>query len=131
MLAITALYTSILALIMIVLAYNTSARRKEAKINLGTGNDGVMERRSRAFGNFTEFVPMVILLMAMIEVQGYGADYVHILGIITVIARVLHALGMTNSIKIINGRFVGALLTYISLFAAGAFVLYQSVSQMM
>lgn len=131
MLAITSLYTGILALIMIFLAYRTSARRTQAKINLGTGNDEIMERRSRAFGNFIEFAPMFILLMAMIEVQGYGTVYVHILGIITVIGRVLHALGMTHSIKIINGRFVGAILTYLSLLVAGAFLLYQSVSQMM
>ena len=131
MLIVTALYTAILALIMIFLAYMTSARRKEAKINLGTGNDDVMERRSRAFGNFIEFTPMFILLMAMIEMQGYGTEYVHALGIVTVIGRILHAMGMTKSIKIINGRFVGAILTYISLFVAGAFVLYQSVSQMM
>lgn len=131
MLTITALYTSILALIMLFLAYKTSARRTEAKINLGTGNDDIMEMRSRAFGNFIEFVPMFILLMALIEIQGYGTIYVHILGITTVIGRILHALGMTKSISIINGRFVGAILTYISLLAAGGFVLYHSASQMM
>ncbi len=131
MLVITALYTSILAFIMLFLAYKTSARRTEAKINLGTGNDDLMERRSRAFGNFIEFVPMFILLMAMMEVQGYGTIYVHILGITTVVGRILHALGMTNSIKIINGRFVGAILAYLSLLVAGAFVLYMSASQLM
>lgn len=131
MLAITSLYTAILAIIMFVLAYMTSARRKEAQINLGTGNDDIMERRSRAFGNFIEFVPMLILLMAMIEIQGYGNDYVHILGIITVLSRIFHALGMTNSISVINGRFVGAILAYFSLLVGGVFVLYQSAMQMM
>lgn len=131
MLAVTSLYTAILALIMVVLAYQTSARRKSAKINLGTGNDDIMERRSRAFGNFTEFTPMFILLMAMIEIQGYGTNYVHILGMVTVFSRIFHALGMTNSITIINGRFVGAILAYVSLLVAGGFVLYHSASQMM
>lgn len=131
MLQVTGLYTAILALIMFVLAYRTSSRRREAKINLGTGNDEIMERRSRAFGNFIEFVPMMILLMAMIEMQGHKAIYVHILGITTVVARLLHALGMTGAIKVINGRFVGSLLSYLYLLVAGGFLLYNSVSQMM
>jgi len=131
MLAITGFYTGILAIMMFVLAYMTSARRREAKINLGTGNDEIMERRSRAFGNFTEFVPMLILLMAIFELQGYPTVYVHILGIVTVIGRLFHALGMTKVLTIINGRFAGAFLTYMSLLLAGGFLLYNSILHMM
>jgi len=131
MLTITGLYTGILAVMMFVLAYMTSARRREAKINLGTGGDEIMERRSRAFGNFTEFVPMLILLMAIFELQGYPTVYVHILGIVTVIGRLFHALGMTGKLTIINGRFAGAFLTYMSLLLAGGFLFYNSILHMM
>ena len=131
MLVVTALYTAILVLIMVFLAYKTSSRRMEAKISLGTGNDDVMECRSRAFGNFVEFVPMMIILMAIIEIQGQQAVYVHILGITTVIARIFHAMGITGFLKAVNGRFIGSLLTYLMLMVGGFFLLYISIIQLM
>ncbi len=131
MLAITAFYTGILALIMVFLAYRTSVRRLEAKINLGTGDDRIMEQRSRAFGNFIEFVPMMILLMAMIELQGHKAMFIHILGSAIVVARLFHALGITGKLKAVNGRFLGSLLSYIILILAGGFLLVNGILQMM
>ncbi|VAW01003.1 hypothetical protein MNBD_ALPHA01-2453 [hydrothermal vent metagenome] len=131
MLTITAFYTGILALIMVFLAYRTSARRLEAKINLGVGDDRIMEQRSRAFGNFIEFVPMMILLMAMIELQGHKAMFIHILGSAIVIARLFHALGITGKLKAVNGRFLGSLLSYIILLLAGVFLLVNGILQMM
>ncbi|MCF6196492.1 MAG: MAPEG family protein [Emcibacter sp.] len=131
MLQVTSLYAGILALIMVFLAYKTSARRREAKINLGTGGDVIMEKRSRAFGNFIEFVPMMILLMAIIEVQGHRPLIIHIFGIVTVAGRLFHAMGMSGVLKAVNGRFVGAILTYLSLLLAGAFLLYNSIIHML
>ncbi|PCJ38139.1 MAG: glutathione S-transferase [Alphaproteobacteria bacterium] len=131
MLQITALYAGILALIMVFLAYKTSARRREAKISLGTGDDAIMEKRSRAFGNFIEFVPMMILLMAIIEIQEHRPVIIHIFGIATVAGRLFHAMGMTGVLKAVNGRFVGAILTYLSLLLAGAFLLYNSIMHML
>ncbi len=131
MLEITAFYTGILALIMVFLAYKTSARRREAKINLGIGDDRIMERRSRAFGNFIEFVPMMILLMAMIELQGHKALFIHMLGVAIIVARLFHALGITGALKAVNGRFLGSLLSYIILLLAGGFLLINGILQMM
>jgi len=131
MLAVTGLYTGILAVMMFVLAYMTSARRREAKISLGSGDDEIMERRSRAFGNFIEFVPMLILLMAVFEIQGYPTVYVHSLGIVTLAGRLFHALGMTGKLTIINGRFAGAFLTYMSLLLAGGFLIYNNILHML
>ncbi len=131
MLEITAFYTGILALIMVFLAYKTSARRLEAKINLGIGEDRIMEQRSRAFGNFIEFVPMMILLMAMIELQGHKAMFIHILGSAIVVARLFHALGITGKLKAVNGRFLGSLLSYIILLLAGGFLLVNGILLMM
>ena len=130
MLHITALYTAILILFMLFLAYKTSARRQEAKINFGTGDDKVMECRSRAFGNFIEFVPMMILLMGMLELQSVETWIVHLLGISIIVARVLHALGITDTLKTPNGRFWGATISYAILLLGGCFLLYTTVSQM-
>jgi uncharacterized membrane protein YecN with MAPEG domain len=131
MLAVTGLYAGILAVMMFVLAYMTSARRREARISLGTGDDAIMEKRSRAFGNFIEFVPMMLLLMAIIEVQGHRPLVIHIFGIAIVAGRLFHAMGMTGVLKAVNGGFVGAILTYLSLLLAGAFLLYNSIIHML
>lgn len=127
MLATTGLYTAILALIMVFLAYKTSARRLEVKINIGTGNDDIMEKRMRAFGNFTEYVPMLLLLMAVSELQGVASQYLHVFGLVIILSRVLHALGMAGVMPVLQGRFSGTVLTFLLLLVGGLSLLYHSV----
>jgi len=127
MLPITALYTAILALLMAFLAYKTATTRGKEKVNLGAGDSKIMEKSMRAFGNFIEYVPMIILLMAMLELQGISPDLLHTMGISTVVARILHAMGITDTMPALKGRFVGASLTLLILVASAGYLLYISI----
>jgi uncharacterized membrane protein YecN with MAPEG domain len=114
---ITAIYASLLAILYIVLSYRVAQRRMRLKVGLGTGQNAELERAVRIHGNFGEYVPFALLLLALFEGGGGAAWAVHGAGAGLLIARVLHALGLTQSSGRSPGRFSGVLATWLIMLA--------------
>ena len=60
----------------------------------GDGGDALMLRRMRAHANFVENVPLVLILIAAIELTGKGGRWLAIAGAAFMLARVAHVIGM-------------------------------------
>lgn len=114
---ITLLLTALHALLMMVLVYRVVAYRRGAKIGLGDGGDNRMLRRMRVHANFIEYVPMALLLLALLEVCGLDARLVWAFGGTLLVARVLHAQGLSSTGGVSFGRFWGTLLTWLAILA--------------
>ena len=114
---ITAIFTGVLALMLVAISVRVTVLRAKKKINLFDGGDPEMGRAIRVQGNFIEYVPMALALMAMVEWMGAKPWLVYLLGIALVVARVAHALGIYSSV--FPARVFGTTLTWI-LLAAGA-----------
>lgn len=110
---ITAIYASLLAILYIVLSYRVAQRRIRLKVGLGTGQNDELERAIRIHGNFGEYVPFVLLLLALFEIGGGAAWAVHGAGAGLLVARVLHAMGLTQSSGRSTGRFGGVVATWL------------------
>ena len=110
---ITAIYASLLAILYIVLSYRVAQRRIRLKVGLGTGQNAELERAIRIHGNFSEYVPFALLLLALFESGGGAGWAVHGAGAGLLIARVLHALGLTQSSGRSPGRFSGVIATWL------------------
>ena len=67
---ITALYTAILALVVLALAANVSIHRGKLKVDIGDGDNPQMLRMIRIHGNAVEYVPIALLLMGVYELDG-------------------------------------------------------------
>ncbi len=106
-----ALYAGLLGLMLIVLSFSVADGRRRARVALGDGGDEVLRRRIRAHGNFIEYVPLTLLLLALSEHLGLGSLYVHILGIALVVARAAHAYGISQSNEPLVFRMVGTSMT--------------------
>ena len=91
---ITAFYASLLALILVGLSGWVIAGRGTKNTLLGDGGDAAMTRRIRAHANFIEYVPLALVIIALLEGSGGSRGLVRVLLIILVIARVLHPFGM-------------------------------------
>ena len=91
---ITAFYASLLALILVGLSGWVIAGRGTKNTMLGDGGDTSMTRRIRAHANFIEYVPLALVIIALLEGSGASRGLVRVLLIILVIARVLHPFGM-------------------------------------
>ena len=63
---VTPLYAALLVLWLLVLSMRVVRRRGSDKIVLGDGGNPSMLRVIRAQANFTEYVPLALLMMAML-----------------------------------------------------------------
>ncbi len=110
---ITAIYASLLAILYIVLSYRVAQNRIRLKVGLGTGQNPELERAVRIHGNFAEYVPFALLLLAFLESGGGAWWAVHLAGAGLLIARVSHALGLNQTSGRSAGRFSGVIATWL------------------
>jgi uncharacterized membrane protein YecN with MAPEG domain len=111
-LAITALYAGLLGLMLVVLSFRIAQRRLKFRIGLGTGNNPELEQAIRVHGNFIEYVPLTLVLMALLEADGAPGWALHAAGVVLVLARLLHATGLTQSSGRTPWRFSGTIATW-------------------
>jgi uncharacterized membrane protein YecN with MAPEG domain len=127
---ITLLYAGLSALILLGLSARVVGLRRKHQVGIGTGSVKALERAVRAHANFTEYVPLALLLIGLLEWSGFAAVFIHGLGAALVVARVLHALGLNRSAGVSAGRFVGTVLTWLVLLIAGLAAVVVGVGQL-
>ncbi|MCX7544415.1 MAPEG family protein [Marinicella gelatinilytica] len=115
MLIVTALYASLLALIVLWLSYNVVNFRRKKQVDLGDGGHDEGIRHIRAHQNTLEYVPIIIILMAVYEINNGLPLLLHISGIVLVIARIIYPLGLVAKKGASFGRFYGTLFTWLVL----------------
>ncbi|MBU6235367.1 MAG: MAPEG family protein [Alphaproteobacteria bacterium] len=116
----TGLYAGILALIYVVLSMRTVRARIKLKTSLGDGGHPDLTRIIRVHGNFAEYTPLSLLMLALYEIGGGNMTALHVLGITLVSARVLHIIGLGNNVM--PARVLGTALT-MGVFITLAFLL--------
>ena len=109
---ITALYAGLLGILMLVLALRVVAVRRATSIGLGDGGNALLFSRIRIHGNAAEYVPLALVLMLILELNGASSWWLHVLGIALVVGRLAHAQGLTLSTGVSPGRLVGNVLTW-------------------
>jgi hypothetical protein len=119
MLAITGVYAAILTAFFIVLSARVIGYRRGNNVSLGDAGDKVLLSRIRAHGNFSEYAPLGLLLLAIAEAQGSGALWLHLCGILLLVGRLMHGLNFTFRLNQMALRAGGMLLTLAAL-ALGA-----------
>jgi len=115
---ITALYAGLLGILMLILAFRVVAVRRVTAIGLGDGGDALLLSRIRIHGNAAEYVPLALILMLILELNGGSARWLHVLGIALLVGRVAHVQGLSQSTGTSAGRFVGNVLTWSVIMAA-------------
>jgi hypothetical protein len=105
---ITALYLAIFALFSGVLAFPAGKMRGQTGISVGDGGNPDLALAMRRHGNFVEYVPMLMIMFAALELNGASAGLLHGLGLALLVARVCHALGLKKDDMSSPLRGVGA-----------------------
>ena len=119
-LTITPIYAGVLALMFVVLSFRGIGRRRAAQVRVGDGSDILLQRRLRVHGNFAEYVPIALVLMLLLELQGKSDIVIHVVGALLIIGRVMHAIGLGREPDLMRCRVLGMVLTFIALIV-GAF----------
>ena len=105
---VTALYAGILGLMSIALGVPIGRLRGKYGVSLGDGGHPDLLLAMRRHGNFMEWIPLTLTLLALLELAGIGHQWIHALGGALVIVRVFHAAGLQVASIQSLGRFVGA-----------------------
>ena len=112
-LSLTGFYASLLGILYIGLANNIIRLRRKFKVGIGSGDNKFLAKAIRIHGNFAEYIPLALILLAVYELNGASVIMQHALGATLVVGRALHAIGLTKSIGISIQRQVGMLSTFL------------------
>ena len=74
-------------------------------------DDGILQRKVRAFSNFTEYVPLALLLILMLELINAPTGLLWLLGIVLTFGRIAHAWGVITTYGPSPLRATGFFLT--------------------
>ena len=121
MLLVTSIIASLLTIIFVKLSFAVIGLRRKNKVGLGSGGNEDLERAIRAQGNFAEYVPFGIILVACLELNGAPWCLVAIPGIALIIGRLIHAKGMNIPPPDFSQRVLGMKFTFGTLIALIAF----------
>jgi len=132
MLLITSVIAATLTIIFVKLSFAVIGLRRKNKVGLGSGGHEDLERAIRAQGNFAEYVPFGIILIACLELNGAPWWLVALPGITLIIGRLIHAVGINQPPPDFSKRVLGMKFTFYTLITLVvlnlAWTLYKLVS---
>ncbi len=111
-LTITPVYAAILGILYLTLAVTVIRGRYRLRISLGDGGEESLTRRIRAHGNFAEYAPMALLLIAFAELGGANGVILHGAGAALLVGRGLHAYALALTEGNLFARRYGMILTF-------------------
>ncbi len=110
LLTVTPLYATGLTVLFLILTFNIIKLRNKHRVALLDGGVPDLQRAIRIHANFIEYVPLCLILLAFAELNGAASLYLHILGSILLLGRILHALSLHT--RVLKMRFAAMMLTF-------------------
>ena len=126
-LPITLTIAAAAAVLHIWLAGRVSAVRNSQKVSIGDGGNEALIRRMRAHAKYGENAPIVLILLALLELAGGDPRILWGAAILFVIARILHAFGMDrpHPSKLRMFGMIGSTLALVILLGYAIFTVYR------
>ena len=122
------IYAALLGIVFVLLSVRTLRLRRRLRVAVGDGGNALMLRGMRVHGNFAEYVPLGLLLIAGAEVLSVPAALVHGLGIVLLVGRLLHAFGVSQEAEVFAYRVGGMALTFTCYLVAAAAIIWQVIA---
>lgn len=127
---ITGLFAGVFTVFALVLSARAGARRGKNQVSVLYGEpiDWSLAERVRAHQNFLEYVPLVLILMGIIELNGGAPGFLYTVGTLLVLTRIAHAVGLKHDNIAHKGRFIGAAGTALISVAAAGYAIWLSLT---
>ncbi|EGW22846.1 MAPEG family protein [Methylobacter tundripaludum] len=91
---ITSIYASLAALLIVRLTLSVIKLRRKNRVSVGDGGNEGLQLAIRAHANAVEYIPIALMLLLTLELNGAPKILIHILGTTLIIGRILHAMGL-------------------------------------
>ncbi|HEY6544157.1 MAG TPA: MAPEG family protein [Dokdonella sp.] len=124
---VTGIYAALAALLVLLLAARVSLARRRSGVGIGAGGDHELGRRIRAHGNAVESLPIALLLLLLLDLGQTPPLWLHVFGVVLLVGRVLHAIGLSRSAGVSFGRMVGTVLTWGVILTMAVLLLWKAV----
>jgi len=112
---ITSIYASLSALLIVRLSLSVIKLRRKNRIIVGDGGNEELQLAIRTQANALEYIPITLLLLLTLELNGAPKILIHILGATLIIGRIIHAVGLPA--KNLRRRVLGMQITIYLLIA--------------
>ena len=112
LLNIVPVYTAIFGLMFIYLSIRVIKQRRIAKVSIGDGDNPALRKAIAVHNNFSQYVPLALLLITFVELNPASAIITHGLCACLLVGRVAHAYGLAQPVQIMKLRQIGVLLTF-------------------
>ncbi len=106
---ITSIYASLSALLIVRLSVAVIKLRRKNRVSVGDGGNEELQLAIRAHSNAVEYIPIALLLLLTLELNGAPQILIHVLGVTLLVGRILHAMGL--SAKDLKKRVLGMQIT--------------------
>ena len=124
---ITASYAAILAFFYVAMSAYVIVTRARTDTLLGHGDSIPMLVAMRRHGNLAEYMPFAILMMALAEIMGLGATWLHVSGIALIAGRLIHPFGVAEKSPL-PPRVVGILATFAAMLIPAVGILFTTAA---
>ena len=111
MITVTPIYAALLALLFLALSFRVILYRRRSRISLLDGDDAELRTRIRAQGNCAEYAPFGLVLILVLELMLAPVWALHLLGLMLLSGRAIHAFGFLTTPPVLRLRVFGMLLT--------------------
>ncbi|HAB75160.1 MAG TPA: hypothetical protein DCE46_13595, partial [Pantoea sp.] len=112
---VSALYVVLGVLMVMKFALDVVRYRRHYRVAFGDGGFHDLRVAMRIHGNAVETIPLALLLLVMMEMNGADMWMMHLTALLFFVGRVLHAQGLRRSA--LAGRKYGMMLTLFALLA--------------
>ena len=125
--AITPFYAASVLFIYLALSMRVIEFRRTFRIYDGDEGNPSLIRRMRAQANCAEYAPIGLVLLLMLELQGWPPLFVHALGACLLLGRASHAYGVIAKPINFTMRNLGMLLTFAQIIATCALLVVRAL----
>ncbi|MEW9834591.1 MAPEG family protein [Mesorhizobium marinum] len=122
MLPLTSMVAALAAVALFAMSIAVSLRRMKVGVNIGFGDDALLMRRIRAQGNFTEYVPLALILLALAEYRQAPELVLWTIAGLLIVGRCLHFVGIMTGTTAL--RVPGMVGTYSALLVGAGALLF-------
>lgn len=112
------------ALVNIWLMVRCGQARTRAGVSIGDGGNEFLIRRMRAHANFVESAPFILILLGSLEAAVGTSNWLWGIGIIYIIGRLAHGIGMDGAGMSGKGRMIGTLISMLTLAGLAGWALW-------
>ena len=122
-LPITLVTASILGLMLVWLSARVIGSRVKTETLIGDQGSTELLFAVRTHGNFTEYTPIFLILLGLLEYSGANSTALMVLAGLFVVGRPLHVMGMGEEVNLKPRQF-GMIFTFTAIIAASLYGLY-------